>query len=383
MKGSFQIIKAFDIPVRIHWSFVLIFGGFLYYGFYQGWNAESIIWASLFILALFTCVVLHEFGHALTAKYYGVTTRDIILLPIGGLARLDRLPEKPFQEFLVAAAGPAVNIVIVLLLYPYVLFVMNGSLDLILGVFSPYSNFTLDQITPFGSFIIGLIAMNGILALFNLIPAFPMDGGRILRALLSIRLSRLKATRIAAYIGQFIAVFLFLFGLLPAGTFSTFIQPSIFISLIGVFVFVMAGNEYKMIRMEAMLQQFHVAAITRRQFTKLYSNDTIENAAQRLESGLERSFLVFDDWQNLQGVLSESKILSALKKGKEAEAIEGHLSRNYESLLLDDDLYTVYSNMQKEGYSLLPVYEFDKIIGVVDQSMIQRFLHRREKLKNK
>lgn len=121
MRGSFQIAKFFGIPVFVHWSFGLIFAWIFYLGYSNEWNWTSISVAVAFVLALFVCVVMHEFGHALMARRFGVKTRDIILSPIGGVARLDRLPEKPMQEFYVAIAGPLVNIGIILLLLPYLL----------------------------------------------------------------------------------------------------------------------------------------------------------------------------------------------------------------------------------------------------------------------
>ena len=380
MSGSFQIMRAFDIPVRIHWSFALILGLFLYYGYYQGLDWEVLLWNFLLVAALFFCVVLHEFGHALTARHYGVQTKDIILLPIGGLARLDRLPDKPIQEFLVAAAGPAVNLVIALLLIPYLFLAMDGSLDLLIRHLNRNSNFTFDPLSPLDSFIIVLIIGNALLAILNLIPAFPMDGGRILRALLSIRLGRLRATRIATYFGQFIAGLFFIHGIFPLPIFPSIAQPNFLLSLIGLFVFFMAGNEYNMTRLQHLLGQHTVREITRRKFTKLYTVDTIGKALYLLETSLENNFLVFDQWQNFKGILSEKRILEAAKEDQTAP-VGIYYDTNYEALLLTDDLASVYHNMQREEASLLPVYEYEKIIGVVDQSMLSDFIRRRERKK--
>lgn len=380
MSGSFQIMRAFDIPVRVHWSFALVLGLFLYYGYYQGLDWGVLLWNFLLVSALFFCVVLHEFGHALTARYYGVRTKDIILLPIGGLARLDRLPDKPIQEFLVAAAGPAVNLVIALFLMPYLFFAMNGSLDLLIRHLNRNSNFTFDPLSPLDSFIIVLIIGNVLLAVLNLIPAFPMDGGRILRALLSIRLGRLRATRIATYFGQFIAGLFVVHGIFPLEIFPSIAQPNILLSLIGLFVFFMASNEYNMTRLQYLLGQHSVREITRRKFTKLYTTDTIGSALHLLETGLENSFLVFDQWQNFKGILSEKRILEAAKQDQ-AAPVGIHYDNRYEALLLTDDLASVYHNIQRDDYTLLPVYEYGKIIGVVDQSMLIDFIRRRERKK--
>ena len=197
VKWSFQIARIAGIDVRVHATFLLLLAwfGMVYYA--DGGFGAMMVGLS-FIVLLFVCVVLHEFGHALAARAYGIRTPDITLLPIGGVARLERMPEKPWQEFVVALAGPAVNVVIAFALY------------LIIG-----RGFHLGDIVAVdrgeGDLLAKLLAINVILVVFNLVPAFPMDGGRVLRALLATRLKHAKATRIAASIGQVVAV---LFGVL-------------------------------------------------------------------------------------------------------------------------------------------------------------------------
>ena len=224
MKGAFRIITLFGIPVQLHWSFGLIVFWILYVAYSSGMDLQSMLWFSLFIIALFICVVMHEFGHALSARRYGVNTRDITLLPIGGVARLERLPDKPIQEFVVAIAGPLVNVAIALVLGLGLW--LFSSYDEILGVIQQ-----MDQQNAFSgllNFVIMLVCLNAMLVGFNLLPAFPMDGGRIFRSLLSIRLGRVKATRIASYIGQLLALGFFGWGMY---------NGEFILGLIGIFVF--------------------------------------------------------------------------------------------------------------------------------------------------
>jgi Zn-dependent protease len=198
MSWSFPIARLLGSEIRIHVTFFLLLA-WIGIAHYQrgGWPAA--IEGIVFILALFACVIAHEFGHALAARRYGIRTPDITLLPIGGLARLERMPEKPGQEIVVALAGPAVNVVIALVL----ILIMNARFDMQ----------ALQQLdNPALSFIVRLASVNIFLVLFNLIPAFPMDGGRVLRALLALRFSRTQATNIAARIGQALA---FVFGADP------------------------------------------------------------------------------------------------------------------------------------------------------------------------
>jgi Zn-dependent protease len=186
----------------------------------------------LYMVALFTCVVLHEFGHALMARRFGIETEDITLYPIGGVARLKRMPRAPGAELLIALAGPAVNFVIVAAL-------------LIVGAVGINS---LDINSPFMEFVDTMIVMNVVLALFNLIPAFPMDGGRVLRALLSGWLGRSKATMIAARVGRTLAV---LFAL--AGIFYTHNFVHVFV---GAFIFFAALMEERHVVLEERRRAF-------------------------------------------------------------------------------------------------------------------------------
>ncbi|MCB1025649.1 MAG: site-2 protease family protein, partial [Acidobacteria bacterium] len=199
---SLKVGKFAGIGVFIHWTFWIIIGWIFLMHFQVGHGLEQGVWGVLFILALFLCVVLHEFGHALTARRFGITTRDITLYPIGGIASLEKMPDKPGQELLVALAGPAVNIVIAAILWIY----LNAS-----GQIPDVSAMTASHSMLEIPFLWGLFAANIVLAVFNLIPAFPMDGGRALRAILAFSLNRTKATQIAAGVGQFLAImFVFL-----------------------------------------------------------------------------------------------------------------------------------------------------------------------------
>ena len=197
MKWSLKLGSFAGIRVYLHWTFVLLLGWILFSHLGQGHEwAEA--WRGVgFIIALFGCVLLHEFGHALTAKRYGIRTRDITLLPIGGIARLERLPENPRHELWVTLAGPAVNVVIA------------GVLFAVLYFLYPVNEFAQARLLE-GNFLVRLMWVNVFLGAFNLLPAFPMDGGRVLRALLSMRLGRARATRLAASIGQGMAI---LFGI--------------------------------------------------------------------------------------------------------------------------------------------------------------------------
>lgn len=214
MKWSFHLARIAGIDLRVHATFFLLLAwfGFVYYA--EG-GAVAVFTGLSFIILLFLCVILHEFGHALAARAYGINTPDITLLPIGGIARLERMPEKPWQELVVALAGPAVNVVIAFALF------------LVIGRFLAPADFR--AIAEGGSNLLPkLLAINVMLVAFNLLPAFPMDGGRVLRALLAMRLKHARATRIAAAVGQVVAVLFALLGLFGGNPFLLFIAVFVF-----------------------------------------------------------------------------------------------------------------------------------------------------------
>lgn len=371
MKGSLKIAQLFGIPVKLHWSFSLLIVYVIYSGFSIGFSWDRIALMGLSLLGLFFCVVMHEYGHALTARKYGVQTKDIILSPIGGIARLERLPEKPIQEFYVAVAGPLVNIAIAILIIPLFILIFgkdiqwnNGFVKSLLNLidFSGPSN-----ILPF--LLLGNIALAG----FNLLPAFPMDGGRIFRSLLSIKLGRLRATRIASYLGNLFGIAMIVYGFFGE-------QSSIVTSLIGVFIFLLATYEYRMVKLETVLKNNYVKDMFRENYTSLYLDLQMAEAADLLKRGSEKNFLIFDRNDQLVGVLHEMFIMEAIRKNDLEAPIASYLSNRYEVIRKNDDLDTIVKKMQRFGYSILPVYEEQQLVGVVDASMVNHFLRLQKKI---
>lgn len=368
MNSALRIATFFNIPIRIHWSFLLIFVYVLYTGSRQGWDVANMAWSLIFVLALFACVVLHEFGHALTARRFGVETRDIILSPIGGVARLNKLPEKPLQEFLVAVAGPLVNVAIALLLAPYLLTLSGESRQLLFNVLlDPDGNYFPVGLSQLDYFLAGLILLNAMLALFNMIPAFPMDGGRVLRALLSIRLERHEATRIAAYIGQGLAVLFIGYGL--------FFENNIFYLLIGGFVFMAAAGEYRMVRSQQVLQRYTVRDVARTHFTRLYLGDTIKKAISQLSNDGQRSYIVFDVWQEAKGILGQKQLKQAHEARDYDAPVEKYMTPLSKGLRMDDTLRQASEQLQAAPVHTLPVYTAQgQVAGMLDAVSLDRFI---------
>jgi Zn-dependent protease/predicted transcriptional regulator len=377
MRGSLKLFTWFGIPVHLHWSFGLIFVYALWIGYDNNFDTSGTLWLMGFFIALFLCVLLHEYGHSLTARRYGVETKDIILTPIGGIARLERMPEKPIQEFLVAIAGPMVNVAIAILLFGVSMLIFTGER------WEVFQWFLQNQFSFSGGEDTGevmedtgvamsglmfylpvLVATNIGLVVFNLIPAFPMDGGRIFRALLAMRIGRVRATKWAAYLGQAIAVGFIIFG---------FWQSAFTLALIGLFVFTTARAENSMVQLDDLLQRFKARDLMRPNFTRLSVTDWMQTPIELLKQGLERHFLVFDLNDQLVGALEEDAIITAMKKRDFSSEIV-HYFNKVELVHASEPLHNVYYRLRQRGHSIVGVVDGGGIVGVIDEEGLQHFL---------
>ncbi len=294
-----------------------------------------------FIFALFAIVVLHELGHALTARRFGIPTRDITLLPIGGVARLDRMPQDPKQELLVALAGPAVNVVLAAILFVV--------LELGEGL-AAYG----EVVRVGGRFLDQLFWVNVSLAAFNLLPAFPMDGGRVLRGLLALRIDYLRATQIAAAIGQAMAV---LFGFV-----GLFTNP--FLVFIALFVWLGAAGEASMVQMRAALAGIPVQKAMVTDFRTLAPHDQLGRAVDYVLAGFQQDFPVVEEGR-VVGVLTRSDLLNALaRRGKEVRVGEV-MQRDIETGGPWDMLEGVLGRLQRRRCHTLPVVQNGQLVGLV------------------
>jgi stage IV sporulation protein FB len=288
MSWSLNIGSIAGTAIRIHFTFLL----FLVWIFVANWasGGPPAAWQGLlFILLLFACVLAHEFGHILTARAFGVPTPDVTLLPIGGVARLARIPEEPRQEFLIAIAGPLVNVAIAVVL-------------LLLGAHLNPRDLAAMESSRI-SLADRLAEVNLFLAVFNMIPAFPMDGGRVLRALLSIKLGHVRATEIAATIGQLVA-----FGL---GFLGLFGNPLLI--FIAIFVYLAASSEAHLVAIRAMSRDVPVSAAMITKYATLTPDEHIEAAINTLLHTSQSEFPVIDADRRLVGLLNRDGIIRALK----------------------------------------------------------------------
>ena len=294
----------------------------------------------IFILLLFVCVVLHEVGHAFAAKAFGINTPDITLLPIGGVARLERMPEEPVQELIIAVAGPMVNVVIAL-----GLFVAGGS-----------RGFVDSSTVEGGGFIAQLMTINIMLVLFNLLPAFPMDGGRVLRALLATRLSYARATQVAATVGQ---GFAFVFGFL-----GLIWNP--FLIFIALFVYIGASQEAALAQMKDVSRRFPVSSAMVREFRTLAENATLEEAVDALLATSQHDFPVVNETGNVAGVLTRHDLIAALRKNDPTLRVGDVMRRDIPTVTTGTRFEDAFRIMQECNCPAVPVLDsMKRLVGLL------------------
>lgn len=345
MRWAFRIATVSGIPIRVHVTFVLFLVGIYVWKVAHGQGVSLALEAVGLLASAFLCIVLHELGHALMAQRFGVRTRDITLLPIGGVARLERIPEKPSQEVAVALMGPAVNVLIAIALVP--VGISGGGFEAIAREARTASGFFTE-----------LLVINVFLAVFNLIPAFPMDGGRVLRAILASRLDYVHATRIAANVGQGIA---FLFGLL-----GLIWNPILL--FIALFVFVGAGQEAAAVQMRSAFEGVPVSDAMIRDFKTLRADEPLSRAVELLLAGHQHDFPVVGSGSGAQpvGVLTRSDLMAALAGGRQDRRVEEVARADCGVAHPRELLEAVFLRMQERSCPAVPVVDRDgTVVGMV------------------
>lgn len=353
VKWSYPIARVAGIELRVHTTFFLLLA-FVAWSYGSVGGTPAAIAGVVFILLLFLCVLLHEFGHAFAARAYGIRTPDITLLPIGGVARLERMPDNPIQELVVAIAGPAVNVVI--------------ALGLWLAIGRPS---TLDDLAMFERPGAGLAAqllrVNVLLIAFNMIPAFPMDGGRVLRALLAMRMKHTRATVIAARVGQGMAV---LFGI--AGFFG---NP--FLIFIAVFVFMGAQQELAYAQMREAADGLRVADAMITRFATLPETMPLSEALEEVLRDTQPIYPVTDDRLRVRGMVLRNELIDAARAGVAGNSL-ATVTRPIPSVGATASFDEAFHLMQQSSSPVLPVVNpAGQIIGLISLNLIEERAHLR------
>ena len=350
MKWSWRLGQVSGIGIYVHWTFLILIGWIVLVYVRQGADAGAVVRGIVFVLAVFACIVLHELGHALTAKRFGIGTRDITLLPIGGVARLERMPENPTHELLVAAAGPAVNVVIA--------FVLFALIAVTSGLPSPGVIGALD-----GDGFARLAWVNLFLVGFNLLPAFPMDGGRVLRALLAHRLEYVRATQIAANVGQLMAIVFGFIGLL--------FNP--FLLFIALFVYLGAQEEAHAVQMRSVFRNLPVKEAMVTRFQTLLETDTLGRARDELLAGSQQDFPVVRDGR-VVGLLARKALIKALSDVGTTASVGDVMQENCPAVRDTAMLDEAFQRMRGGGCSTIAVVRGGRLIGVLTLENVGEFM---------
>ncbi|MCO5295772.1 MAG: site-2 protease family protein [Fimbriimonadaceae bacterium] len=351
MRWSASIGKVLGIDLRIHAAFplLLVWAGWTGYALRSSWaDARE---AVVFVLLLFAVVILHELGHAMAARRYGIETRDITMLPIGGLARLERMPEDPKQELVIALAGPAVN---VLLAVPLAAIVILGGASLganpeLVGQWSIWER---------------LLATNIVLAVFNMVPAFPMDGGRVLRALMAMRMPYVQATNVAAAIGQGFAILMGFAGLV--------LNP--FLILIAVFVWIGAAQEAMGVRFRAAFQGVRVSDVMVRSFQTLNADAPLAEATTLLMTGFQAEFPVMEEGR-VVGCLTKNDLVRGLSESEGRGTVAQFATREICLAHASEPLIDALKRLDQDACRVMPVVDFGgTLVGLLTPDNIAEFL---------
>lgn len=351
---SWHLGHLLGIEVRVHATFLILLAWVAASHVMAGHGLAEAASGVAFVVAVFAIIVLHELGHALTARRFGIGTRDITLLPIGGVARLERMPSKPSQEFLVAIAGPAVNVVLATLLLLSLL---------AMGAMGDIGHMAVVG----GPFLAKLMWTNVALAVFNFIPAFPMDGGRVLRALLAMRMSYVRATDLAASIGQGVAL---LFGLV-----GLFANP--FLVFIALFVWIGAQGEARLAHVHASLAGVPAATAMVTSFGVITPDEPLSAVVSRMLGGFQDEVPVVEDGR-LIGVLGREDVLRAAIARDGDVPVRSVMRTEFAAVLESDSLELAFEKLQSSGQRCIPVVRGEAVVGVLPVDNVAYVLRMRD-----
>lgn len=343
---AFQIARVSGIPIRIHFTFLFIL---LYVVVSSPRNA--LVSSLLLVLGIFLCVILHELGHALVAKHFGVQTRDITLYPIGGVALLQGRQPKPREEFWIALAGPLVNVVIAIVLGIWLWTRSHGL---------PHISWNVSPSDLLGA----LFTANVILPVFNMIPAFPMDGGRVLRALLAMHMSEARATRIAGAVGQMLAIGIGFMGV---------VTGNLVLMIIAFFVYLGAGQEVNATVGRSMVSGHAMQDAMQTQFTTMQSGNSLEAASHLLLEGAQQDFpMVLGD--EVLGILTRDALIRGLAIDGPSAYVSGHMIRDFKRAGPEEPLEGALESFSGGDAAPILILEGDRLVGMVTRDNFGEFL---------
>ncbi len=384
MKWSWRIGSIAGIGIYIHSTFLILLAWIALVHYARGNDLTDFLHGIILLVTVFGTVVLHELGHALAARRYGIPTRDITLLPIGGVARLERMPDDPKEELVVAVAGPAVNVI------------LAGICIVAIGLLAGFSDVgqqieqgakqmeffandagkvrDLSDLPLLGMlFFSRWLIINIVLIVFNLLPAFPMDGGRILRAFLAMRMDYVRATQMAAGIGQLMALLFGFLGLFGGNPFLIFIA---------LFVWMGASGEASMVQMRVALGGIPARNAMVTEFRAVSPDETIADVADHILAGFQQDFPVVDETGNVLGMLTRSDVLKTLAQKRPSTLVGEVMRTEFAKAAPNEMLEDVFQRLSQCHCRSMPIVENSHIVGVIDMENIGEFIAIRSAMKS-
>ncbi len=348
MNWSLDIGRIFGIRFRIHVTFLLLVL-FVFVSVTDEHGFQRGLWATLFICAVFACVLIHEIGHSLIARRFGKEAKSITLLPIGGVATMEEMPEKPAQEITMALVGPLINLAIAGVLY---------------AIVGRWTGIGVPTVQPDSSrsFLAGLIGINIMLAIFNLIPAFPMDGGRVLRGLLALTMDYVTATSVAVGVGQILAMVFIFYG----------VFYSWWIAIIGLFLYIGAGGEKQQVVLKSVLHAVPASEAMTTTFRTLRPDEPISKALEHFYHGCQDDFPVIGE-AGIEGILTRDRILATIHDKGLNVPVSDVMDRDFAWVSPQTPLDEIYRKSLARGKTAAAVVDDNTVKGMVCLDGISRF----------
>ncbi len=347
MKNAYPIGKLFGIPIKVHITFIFLLL-FMSIMISHAGADISFLYGMFIIVLIFLCVVLHEVSHSLVAKHFGINVRDIILLPIGGVAQIEEMPEDPKEEILIAIAGPLLSLTLSAI-FLILSILVYGKSKIEIDIFSK-------------NILMTLFTINLVLGIFNIFPAFPMDGGRVLRGVLALFMNHLKATKIAVSIGQLFAIFFIFFG----------IFYNWWLILIGFFIYLGASSEEKMAEIRASIQGIPVRNAMLTNFTVLRPNQCLGDAIDKIIHTFQDNFPILDG-DKVIGILTKQKLFKAIQENPIDTPIEEVVDKEYVTIHPDMPMSVLLKHFMEGNIPIILVMENDKLVGIINLEQIGKF----------
>jgi Zn-dependent protease/CBS domain-containing protein len=353
MRLSYRIFRVFGIDVRVHVTFVFIVA---YFAYIWGVVEEpggllGALYGVLLVLLLFILVVIHELTHSRVAQHYGIQVKNITLLPIGGLSAMEEIPEEPRKELAISIAGPMSNLIIMAIMLAFLPLVVDwGSLT-----FSSVFTSKMFERSLSGAYLY-ILVINGFLAIFNLLPAFPLDGGRVFRAFLAMQVGRARATRIAVVVGQALAVGMAVYGFFSGG---------IILILVAIFIFFGAQGEGGQGEMQRVLGVLRVSQVVNPRVHVARRNQTLGELAARLFHTYQEDFPVVNSQGELEGVLTRDRLIAELGRHGPDYPVAEVMRTDFPTITLEDGVTYAMQRMRAGNFKAVPIVDHETLVGML------------------